>query len=192
MNFVADRLTSAQFAHRAEIVHGKRYNYNRVNYINMLTKVEIICWEHGPFFQVPDNHLWHQNGCPKCARNKRYDTESWVERAQEIHGTSHYDYSLVNYVSARHKVELICSAHGQFSQLAAQHLKGKGCVKCGQQRHGFVRAARLIHGDRFDYRRVVYIDKDTPVEIFSLEDGSIWQTPNEHLQSLASLEPMAA
>ena len=177
-----ERLTSAQFAHRAEIVHGKRYNYTRVKYTNMLTKVEIICWEHGPFLQMPENHLFRGNGCPKCARNQQFDTESWVERAQALHGTHHYDYSQVDYISARHKVTIICNKHGEFSQLAGEHLKRKGCAKCSSKRSNFVKAARLVHGDRYDYVRVVYSDKETPVEIVCPENGPFWQSPKEHLQ----------
>jgi hypothetical protein len=43
----------------------KKYDYSKVNYINNNTDVEIICPNHGPFFQPPQRHL-RGNGCPKC------------------------------------------------------------------------------------------------------------------------------
>ena len=35
----------------------------------MKTKVEIICPEHGSFFQNPDNHLRKKYGCPLCSES---------------------------------------------------------------------------------------------------------------------------
>lgn len=46
-------------------VHGDTYDYSKVQYANCRTKVEIVCKEHGSFFQIPNNHL-RGNGCPKC------------------------------------------------------------------------------------------------------------------------------
>lgn len=46
-------------------VHGETYDYSNTVYINNCTKVEIICKEHGSFFQTPNNHL-RGHGCPKC------------------------------------------------------------------------------------------------------------------------------
>lgn len=46
-------------------IHGETYNYSQVQYNNCRTKVEIICKEHGSFFQTPNNHL-RGHGCPKC------------------------------------------------------------------------------------------------------------------------------
>ena len=51
-------------------VHGDKYDYSKVEYVNGQTKVIIICPEHGEFLQIPINH---QKGvrCPECARSKR-------------------------------------------------------------------------------------------------------------------------
>lgn len=51
------------------ITHGDTYDYSKVVYIKAKEKVEIICKEHGSFWQTPDNH-WSGSGCPNC-RNKR-------------------------------------------------------------------------------------------------------------------------
>lgn len=48
-------------------VHGDRYDYSKVNYIKSSKKVEIVCFEHGSFFQTPKAHNQGQN-CPECGR----------------------------------------------------------------------------------------------------------------------------
>ena len=57
------------FIKKAEKVHGNKYNYDKVNYINSNTKVEIICPKHGSFYQRPNSHL-SGNGCRKCHESK--------------------------------------------------------------------------------------------------------------------------
>lgn len=46
-------------------VHGLKYDYSKVNYINYETPVIIKCTTHGEFLQRPDNHI-NGTGCPKC------------------------------------------------------------------------------------------------------------------------------
>jgi hypothetical protein len=60
----------------------------------------------------------------------RKTTEQFIAEARAIHG-SKYDYSKVNYVTARTKVEIICPVHGSFFQTPNAHLSQKqGCRKC--------------------------------------------------------------
>lgn len=49
--------------------HKNKYNYCKVKYNGCMIKVEIICPEHGSFFQVPSNHINGQ-GCPSCAKSE--------------------------------------------------------------------------------------------------------------------------
>ena len=57
------------FIEKAKKIHGDKYDYSKVEYINSHTKVCIICPEHGEFWQTPNNHL-HGYGCPKCKSDK--------------------------------------------------------------------------------------------------------------------------
>ena len=41
--------TKNEFVFNARIVHGNKYDYSNVDYINSTTKVIIICPEHGNF-----------------------------------------------------------------------------------------------------------------------------------------------
>jgi len=55
-----------EFIRKAISVHGNKYDYSKVNYINDKEKVCIICPEHGEFWQSPNKHLIRQQGCPIC------------------------------------------------------------------------------------------------------------------------------
>ena len=58
-------MNTKSFIEKAIKVHGNKYNYGKVEYINSETKVCIICPEHGEFWQTPHNHL-NGKGCCKC------------------------------------------------------------------------------------------------------------------------------
>lgn len=125
------RLTKEEFIQRAEILHGDKYDYSKVNYINYSTPVIIICSEHGEFAQMPSKHL-SGHGCPSCA-NRNMTTEKFIQRAQAIHNNK-YDYSKVVYTKAKEKVCIICPEHGEFWQEAESHLQGVGCPKCNSSK----------------------------------------------------------
>ena len=79
------KLTTEEFIVKAKAVHGDRYDYSKVKYVNAATKVCIICKEHGEFWQKPSHHT-NGHGCTKCAAevnaaNMRLWTE---ERCREI------------------------------------------------------------------------------------------------------------
>lgn len=66
-----------RFIEKAKKLHGEKYDYDEVVYINSTTKVKIICPIHGIFEQKPDTHLRGKKGgcgCPSCGQIKR--TES--------------------------------------------------------------------------------------------------------------------
>lgn len=46
----------------------------------------------------------------------------------------------------------------------------------------FVEKARIVHRDKYDYSKVIYINSQTPVCIICPEHGEFYQTPNNHLR----------
>src|ERR1035437_3659881 len=102
---MSKKLTTEEFIIRAKAIHGDKYDYSKVKYINARTKVIIGCKNplHEDYEQVPDAHLRGQ-GCKECGIKHRSDsrksnTKEFIERAIEIHGEK-YDYSKVEYVDA--------------------------------------------------------------------------------------------
>ena len=118
----------------------------------------------------------------------RINTNIFIERAQKIHGNK-YDYSKVNYVKSSEKVCIICPEHGEFWQKPNSHISSKqGCPKCGKTgkltQEEFIKRARYIHNDKYDYSKVEYVNSQTKVCIICPEHGEFWQTPNSHLSGI--------
>ena len=61
------KLTKEEFIKKARKVHGDKYDYSKVEYINARTDVEVICRRHGSFYINPMSHL-HGTSCKKCTR----------------------------------------------------------------------------------------------------------------------------
>jgi Zn finger protein HypA/HybF involved in hydrogenase expression len=112
--------------------------------------------------------------------------EEFVSQAKLKHGDV-YDYSLSRYSGATKKVEIVCSLHGRFEQYAYVHLRGSGCPKCSGGYIGsteeFLRRAKLIHGDTYDYSDTVFVSgKDTKVQIKCAKHGLFEQRNKNHLE----------
>lgn len=121
---------------------------------------------------------------------KTKTTEQFIEEARQIHGDK-YDYSKVNYIQSDKKITIICPIHGEFEQRASSHLSGCGCRKCGtisgnkikaKNNDQFIKDAKQIHGDYYDYSKINYVNAYSKIEIVCPEHGSFWQTGNAHLK----------
>ena len=183
--------TSDEWIEEARKIHGDKYDYSKVEYKNAHTKVCIICPKHGEFWQTATKHITcKKSGCPICAREKQtLTTEEFIRRAKQIHGNK-YDYTKTKYVNQKTKVCIICPKHGEFWQLPNGHLEGKGCYECGRERtvsslfsntEDFIKKAKEVHGDKYDYSKVVYEHNQKKVCIICPEHGEFWQTPNNHI-----------
>ena len=124
--------TTCEFIEKAKKIHGDKYDYSKVNYINSKTKVCIICPEHGEFWQRPKDHL-QGHGCYHCGRKlcrgKSVSTETLIQTMKDVHNNE-YDYSKVEYKGSKEKICIICPEHGEFWQNGGVHLQGSGCPKC--------------------------------------------------------------
>lgn len=66
-------MSQEQFLEKVKSVHGDTYDYTDTIYINMKTKIRVVCPTHGVFEQLPQAHLRGQ-GCPLCGREKQVAT----------------------------------------------------------------------------------------------------------------------
>lgn len=180
------RLTTDEFIKKAKKIHGEKYDYSKVNYIDSSIKVCIICPVHGEFLQLPTNH--YKYGCRKCgivkrSENRTLNEAEFLKRCKNKFGDK-YDFSLTKYSKMKNKVKVICSKHGEFEQYALALYRGVGCPKCANKsitNEEFIEKARKIHGDKYDYSEVKYDKSHKNVCIICPEHGEFWQTPNNHL-----------
>lgn len=91
-----------EFVKKAQGVHGDKYDYSQVNYVNSKTKVKIICPIHGEFEQAPEKH-WLGRGCPLCGKEK------WKETNIKKYGNP---YPLQNQVSKERCKETCLERYG--------------------------------------------------------------------------------
>lgn len=146
------RLTTNTFITKSRLIHGKKYNYSKVNYKNNSSKVIIICPKHGEFLQRPGNHINIKNGCPTCYDEKRYNTKGFISKSKKIHNNI-YDYSLVkNITNATTKIKIICKkCKNIFWQSPFNHLIGKcGCPEC-KKSNGESLIAKILKENKINY-----------------------------------------
>ena len=196
------RKTNEQFINEARLVHGDKYDYSKVKYINNKTKVCIICPIHGEFYQAPAKHLMDSQGCPKCNKrgNKKKivkhvsftDTTDYKEKfikEATIKHNGKYDYSKVEYINNNKKVCIICPIHGEFYQAPHYHSAGRGCPKCGRKiitTETFIESAKSIYGDSYIYSQTQYINRKTPIKIICPEHGEFQLSPLSFLTNKKS------
>lgn len=124
---------------------------------------------------------------------KRLTTNEFVEKAKLVHGDK-YDYSLVEYKNNKSKIKIICPLHGMFTQQPNNHINNKqNCPICSEETLkkfnenqasntiDFIKKSKKIHGDKYDYSSVDYINKKTKVKIICSKHGVFEQKPCHHL-----------
>lgn len=108
-----------------------------------------------------------------------------------MHG-SRYNYSLTTYKNNSTAVSIVCTKHGEFKQSPASHMKGSGCKECRKDslsakykltREQFVERANKKYQGAYDYSKVIFEDKKTPVTIGCVKHGDFSKAPSEHLNS---------
>lgn len=181
------RFTAIQFIELAQSIHGtEKYGYHKVDYKGISKKVEIVCVKHGSFFPIAADHIYKQTGCLSCVNLARINKDDFIKRSQEIHGLNTFGYSKINLINIRTPVELECFIHGFFLTTPNNHLYQKsGCPKCSDNkkidRDEFIKRARLKHGNRYNYNKIIYKGNKIKIEIECRIHGYFWQKPNAHL-----------
>lgn len=190
-------MSTDEWIERAIAVHGSKYDYSETVYSGQSNKVKIWCKEHKEFFDQPAGGHLSGKGCQKCginaSRQSKVDTaDEFIAKAKLVHG-NWYSYAEVVYVNAHIKVQIICPTHGSFEQKPNNHLNGKGCFSCGRQKttqkqsytlEEFIGAAIAIHGDKYDYSKVEYVNNKTDVLIIcKVHEQEFWQRPSHHLDN---------
>ena len=184
------RKTTEEFINESKQIHGDKYNYSKVKYANNKTKVCIVCPIHGEFWQIPQDHL-KGRGCSKCNGGILHSNEEWVNKFLNVHHNKYiYDIPTNKKLSSNTKIKIICPKHGFFTQRCINHSIGQGCPICANEINGinkrstkelFIKLSKKIHGNKYDYSKVEYINNHTEVCIICPKHGEFWQKPNVHL-----------
>jgi Zn finger protein HypA/HybF involved in hydrogenase expression len=113
-------------------------------------------------------------------------TNYFIEKARKKHG-DRYDYSKSEFINSREKIKITCKDHGDFLQIPGNHTAGQGCFDCFYDKRRltteeFIKKAKKIHGDKYDYSKSVYKkhNKDK-ISIICKDHGEFMQAPTNHI-----------
>lgn len=177
-------------------LHGDQYTYekSKENYIDTMHNVVVTCKDHGDFVTKFNYVLRNIYCCPECYKEhlskvKARSQDEFIKLSIEKYG-NRFGYDLVNYKNSQTKVKILCPKHGLFEITPNAHLQGGACPKCAIEENAdrcrsnteeFIEKAKKIHGDRYGYDAVDYINNHTPVVIYCKKHGNFKQTPQKHL-----------
>lgn len=130
---------TTEFIRKAIIVHGDKYDYSKVVYINTRTKVIIICKVHNHEFLVtPHNHLLGTN-CPICGEiNRKINVSRTygeiIDLSNKIHNNAYLYKEVDDYnvkMTSYEKIEIYCpKCNKWFIQNVNSHISKHGCPHC--------------------------------------------------------------
>jgi len=177
-------MTNEQFIEKAIEIHGYKYDYSLVEYIDNNTCIKIYCKKCKDYFiQKPKHHLYSKSGCQRCSKNYRIDTNEFIKKSIEKFGDK-YNYSLLEYKNMHTNIQIICKEHGIFEKNPVDFLNS-GCNKCSKRISDtlkFIEESKEINGDKYDYSLTEYVSSRKKVKLICKEHNYIFeQTPNNHI-----------
>ena len=134
-----NKLTQEEVIARFRKKFGEKFDYSEFEYKGVYEYGRIICPIHNGFDMTPQGHWQSKYGCPKCkvdamSKLRSDTTESFIAKAEKVHGKGKFDYSLVDYKGQKIPVEIICQHGHHFWQQPNAHLNGHECTECWAER----------------------------------------------------------
>ena len=190
-------LDNTLFIERANIRHNNFYDYSKFIYTGDSVKGIIICPLHGEFEQRPGVHVRQGHGCPKCKAIKTsqrcLDKGYFINKLNKVRGNNYILLGEYNGIHTTSKFK--CIIHNiefetQCSTTLRKHIHP--CPKCSignnkyiknriKRGESFIHKSKHIHGDKYNYSKVEYVNIMKRVSIICPIHGMFLQTPSDHL-----------
>lgn len=164
-----------------------KFEFDKLNYTNAITKVTLYCNEHGGDINITPNKFLSGKGCNVCNKNTPYTIEEFVNICIENYGNDDFDFTETKYTNQKTKVTVYCKKGNHFWEVDPKTLLvGKThCGECsgkgGRSSAKFIEIANEKHSNLYTYEKVNYINAETKVLITCPIDGDFTQTPKSHL-----------
>lgn len=135
------RISKEEYLEKCINKYGNKFQYDLTEYVELTQNhpIIVICPNHGPTQQKPENHLGTgvKTGCPECGKEqkrkkKTNSYDSILKRINHIHKNK-YKYpeeNRQNYLNQSSQIKITCPTHETFIQRAQKHINGRGCHKC--------------------------------------------------------------
>lgn len=94
------------------------------------------------------------------------------------------------YIGVKSLTIMNCEKHGNWKAKLQNVLSGRRCPICAREYTGFrnkkdlahfLKKAKEIHGDKYDYSLTIYVKTDLDVQIICKKHGVFTQKPEKHL-----------
>lgn len=108
------------------------------------------------------------------AANEKVNTLSFIDKANIVHN-SFYSYTKTVYTNTYGKIIIGCPIHGDFEQVAKDHLKG-GCRKCALTKRKQTCLAKFGVENTFQSEDIKRKAKETMIERYGEEHNSLLPT----------------
>ena len=137
---------------RAIEAHGMgKYLFGKIHYVNSKTKVVVVCKKHEDFKILPAN-LTAGKGCPKCTSNHHPKNPRELYYGDTFSDRGYEEYMRETRIQKRNA------------------LKEKFLIRAVE-----------VHGEKYNYHKVLYKNALEAVEIICPHHGSFFQAPTNHL-----------
>lgn len=181
--------TNNHYHNELKNIHGDKYDLSSINYTSNKDYFIIECPLHGTFKKRADRFLI--SGCPECSKvERRLTTKLFKEKANKIHH-NFFSYEKSVYTKYNEKIIITCPIHGDFSQIAGDHLQGYNCLKCSIEKNTqnrklskkqIVEKANKIHNNFYSYEKLDKYDNNKSFIIITCPiHGDFTQIINSHL-----------
>ena len=159
------RYDTESYIAAAKKKYGDKYDYSATEYLGCDYYVVVRCIEHDHEFSLLAYSHLYGSGCRICGGNQPLDTESFVAKAQLVHGHK-YDYRETVYgKNNKEKVSILCPLHQRpFTPKAIDHLNGSGCPLCLNKGEALV--GELLSKAGVDFKSQHSIRFDDTVRIY--------------------------
>lgn len=197
------------FIQKAESKHGKRFDYQKFEYVSAKTKGTIVCPIHGDYEQTPDKHLQSKHGCARCAQESSRNLKKgklpkniipsiseneYRQRVMEKYGErfeldfSEYKGWTLGFIIIR------CSEHGISKYVPQAFLSSRyGCRECWESNRissktksyeNFLKKAEIIHEHKYRYsnsNETTYENRKSIITIICPKHGEFQKKAQKHL-----------
>lgn len=193
-----NKLTVEEFINRSIEINGDRYNYDKVIYKNMNTKVILHCNKHDlDFLQKPTMHLHQKGGCPSCARESSIKSrlkgkQHFVDLVIQKYGDI-YDFSMVpDDIRKEDEIVVKCKlCNSEINTTFDRLLIIKRCINCFPKtntfvvnsKEQFVEFCNKLFNNKYDYSKVDYINNNNKVTVRCPIHDYEWDIlPSSHMR----------
>lgn len=122
--------------------------------------------------------------------SKKLSFSEFMEMVNKTHENNDLKYDESTFNGSHEKIRVICPKHGEFWQIAKDHMAGQGCPICGKEKGGlkrrsntdkFISSFKKIYGDKLDLSKFFYTKSNQKSTVICKIHGEFQASPNNLL-----------